>query len=100
MSEIITCNTTRLSSDQSSVGKNLDEIDASTENLRNLLALLDSMWDGGASEAFMSNMNRYLDRLQNVTNSMRSIQQYEGKAVAEYDTCERTISGMVSSISV
>lgn len=100
MSEIIMCNTATLSTDKSSVGSDINKIDTSIANLRNLLAQLDSMWDGDASEVFKYKLNGYLNQLQSVTDSMRSVEQYEDKAVTEYDTCERSISGMISSISV
>lgn len=101
MSEIIKCNTGTLASDESKVSAEIKKINQQIADLRALMGRLDGMWDGDASEAFKTRVNGYINSLDTMVNEgLVSVANYEDKAVTEYNTCERDISGLVSSISV
>ncbi len=100
MANIIKCNTGTLTTDQGDVTHNLNLIKNGIAALRTISTRLDNMWDGDASVAYKAKLDRYIQELENMCNSVASIAAYEGKAITEYNKCEGDISGIIASVNV
>ncbi len=100
MANIIKCNTGTLTTDKNDVVRKLSQIEKSLTTLKTISRRLDSMWDGEASVAYKAKLDGYIRELNDICISMNSIASYEGKAVTEYNKCERDISGIISTLSL
>jgi uncharacterized protein YukE len=100
MSEHIKVNTDRLQGDADFINARITKIEKLVDQLNDHKIALDAMWDGPSSEAFKSTFDKDISELKEVIKLLKKLNDYEGFAKGEYDTCERKVSDLIDQIKV
>lgn len=96
----IKINTNRLNSDAERIAGLIQTMKKELSNMKGSVNDMNKMWEGPTKIAFMQAVNRDTQALQDLINSLESIQKYEVSAKKEYEKCESQVSQLVDSIRV
>ena len=100
MADLIKVNTSRLRTDVSDIRGHLKGIKKEIQDLRRHNAALDAMWAGPSSEAFKTAFESDIASLEQIVESLTSLNEYEDNARIEYDKCENKVADLVNQIKV
>jgi WXG100 family type VII secretion target len=100
MADIIKVNTNRLDTDQKEFGDHIKAIQKAIADLRNHNRVLDSMWDGEASEAFKMSFEADIKAMEDVVKTLEGINRYEENAKTRYNNCESKVGDLVNQLHV
>ncbi len=94
----IRINTNLLNNDARSISESVSVIKKSVSDLEESFRVLDSMWDGTASEAFRTEYNSDIEALRVIIKNLEVFNRFENTAREKYDTCEQNVGNIVASI--
>ena len=91
---------TKLTNDSNEIEKSISEMKKQMQALQRQSAILDSMWDGPASEAFKKEFITDMKAFSTILNNLHRISNYETLAKKKYSTCEKRVGQIVDRIKV
>lgn len=97
---MIEVNTSTLKNDVSTIMGEINGLWRDIQALRDTASQLSTMWDGSAKAAFMAAVQ---DDIRRAEELVKALEKFAGKtdsSRAEYDKCENSVAGIVSSIRV
>ena len=100
MADLIKVNTNRLRRDVSDISGHLKGIKKEIQDLRTHNTALDAMWDGPSSETFKAAFENDITALEQILESLISLNEYEDNARVKYDECENKVADLVNQIKV
>lgn len=100
MAEKIRINTSTLGNDAETIHQCIQKMKNSKANIEKSVQILDGMWDGTASEEFKSAIHTDLQLLDVQIQNLVKLFNYETRAKTKYESCERKVSDIVSSIKI
>lgn len=100
MANKIKVNTGSLNHTKTNVSNQIKQIRNQVTALYSDIALLDSMWEGEAHNAFHANFISDVRKLENLCKSLDGIVSYEDNAVKEYNSCEKKVADLIGGIRV
>ena len=95
----IRVNTNQLFSEANSVTDCIRIADSELAMLEEHFAVLDTMWDGPASEAFRIAYHDDIEALRGVIENLSQFNQFELNAGKQYENCETEVNGIVNSLN-
>lgn len=93
-------NTSTLNRDITTIDGEMKKLTSYINSLRSTLSQLEGMWDGPAKTAFSTAVKDDINRLEML---VKTISEYTGKTTEArnaYETCERNVDSIISSIRV
>jgi len=100
MNDEIGVNTITLKSENDSIRDELNAIMNNIDELFSAMSVLDSMWDGTASEAFKQQFMNDKENLELFCNTVMALLDSMDFAKGEYDKCESQIESVIGAIRV
>ncbi|MBE5881920.1 MAG: hypothetical protein E7289_06420 [Lachnospiraceae bacterium] len=100
MSQEIAVNTSTLASDTQDLQTQLDAVKRSMNQMYDAMQTLDAMWDGPANDAFRAQFSKDQSDMGDLCETIQKIINCMTYAKDEYNTCERDVNGIISSIRV
>lgn len=100
MASTLEINTGTLGRDISSIEGEIKKLEDNIIALRTTLSQLEGMWDGPAKTAFSTAVNDDIERLSTLVSAIKAYTVKTEDAKTAYETCERNVSGIISSIRV
>lgn len=100
MSDYIEISTTQLNSDREFIEENIENIQAELESFSEELYNLNGMWTGPSNAAYIQQISKDLERLQEVLNVLSNLVQCMSFAAQEYVKCEDGVADLVASIRI
>ena len=91
-------NTDSLNTDIGCVETAVISIEKALKKIRDDFILLDTMWDGPASETFRLAYTDDLTELEKTIKSLKEFNSFEKKARDKYNSCEAEVSSIIASI--
>lgn len=96
----IKISTNRLNSDAQQLAGLIQSMKKELNNMNNSVAQLNAMWDGPSKKAFVKAFENDKRALEDVIESLNSIQKYEMHAKTKYEQCENQVADLVSGIRI
>lgn len=95
----IKVNTDELQADAQSVEESIRQLETEISSLEQEYSVLNNMWDGPASEAFLLVCKTDIDELRKLAQDLRGFNTFETTAVNKYNQCENEVGGLVRSLN-
>ncbi len=96
----IEVNTNTLRSDVERVRTELKGLKDDMRKLSEVSAQLNSMWEGEAKQAFIMAVQDDIRRLSELITALEKFTTSTDTARGNYDTCEKNVSSIISSLRV
>lgn len=97
---MIEVNTSTLKSDVSTIMGEINGLRRDIQMLRDTANQLSAMWDGNAKAAFMTAVQDDICRMEELVKALEKFAEKTDSSRTEYDKCENSVAGIVSSIRV
>lgn len=96
----IKISTTRLNGDAQTVQEQIQTISREMESMQESVAALNAMWSGPGHSAFVRAFQKDMEALGQLVKELEELQAFEVYAGEQYETCEKQVADLVSSIRV
>lgn len=95
----IKINTDSLSTDADSIGESIGIIEQSISKLEEDYNVLNTMWDGPASEMFRIAYQDDIETLKTIIQNLKKFNLFETNARDKYNNCENEVGSIVSALN-
>ena len=100
MIDKIKCNMATLASDAMEVRNNINIMEDKLADIIQCKEKLDAGWDGDASDTFLAELTLEIQQMQNFIDRLKELAKYEDVSKDTYNDGEKSISVMISEVSI
>lgn len=100
MAREIEINTSSLDRDIQAMEVKLQSLHNSMDKMYDAVIALDRTWDGPANEVFVQQFNSDRQAMLELLEILNKLKEHMQFASKEYDTCEKQVGDIVSSIRI
>ncbi|MBQ9346362.1 MAG: hypothetical protein IJT94_03350 [Oscillibacter sp.] len=93
-------NTGTLSSDTTSIRREIQGMIRTASLLREAAQEMGRMWDGAAKREFLTNMNQSLDNLDSILAELNRFAGLTDESRMEYERCEAAVGQVLSQLRI
>lgn len=97
---IIETDTSYMKRDVEDITRYISELKSAAGELEALLGSLHSGWEGVAASTYETSLREDLERLNSLTSLLQELNRGTDSARSNYESCENSISEIISSITI